>query len=226
MKKLVLTAAVLGFAASMASAQVYSQNIVGYSKTTLAAESFEIVSLQFSGTNGVTTLGDAFSGLSENDVVFVWTGSGYTKYTYYGPDPVDGGWFNTKWEESNDVEIPAGAAVWLNALTVTDAVTAGQVPSDVSITVSVLAGFNLVSNPYPVAMKLSDLSAAGLSENDVVFVWTGSGYTKYTYYGPDPVDGGWYDTKWQVSNDVVVPVGAGCWLDSAVATDLVFTKNF
>ncbi len=47
MKKLVLTAAVLGFAASMASAQVYSQNIVGYCKTEFVGGQLTLCAINF-----------------------------------------------------------------------------------------------------------------------------------------------------------------------------------
>lgn len=225
MKKLVLTAAVMGFAASMASAQepVYSQNIVGYAKTTLAAGSFEIVSPQFLvGDNDGVTLSNAFSGVSDGSVVFAWTGTGYDSYTYY----VDGGgWFDLSFNDVGGEMIGQGDAVWLKsgAGEGSVAIMAGEVSSADSITVTLTSGFNLVASPYPVAITLGDLATDALSDGDSIFVWSGSGYDSYTYY----VDGGgWFDLSFNDASGIEIGVGQGFWLNSSAGGTMVFDKSF
>ena len=224
MKKLVMTVAVLACAASIVTAQtVTSANIVGYAKPkVLAAEAFEILVPQFTGTAGGTTLDNAFADLGENTVVYTWTGTGYVKYTYYGPV---NGWYDNGFAPSGDVVIPEGAAVWVkDGGAGATPLMSGEVPSAASITNTVVAGFNLVANPYPVATTLDEISGAGgIAENDVIYVWTGTGYVKYTYYG---AANGWYDNGFIPSGGVSIPVGVGFWLSSVAGGDVIFTKNF
>ena len=224
MKKLVMAVAALGCAASIVSAQtVTSDNIVGYAKPkAMAAGAIEILVPQFSGVSGGTTLDNAFSGLSANSVVYVWTGSGYLIYTYYG---AANGWYDGIFTPSGNVVIPEGAAVWLqDGGTGATPVMSGEVPSASSITNTISAGVSLVANPYPVETTLDTLSAAGgIAANDIVYVWTGAGYGIYTYYG---AANGWYDGIFTPSGNVTIPVGVGFWLSSAVGGDMVFTKTF
>lgn len=113
MKKIIATTATLAFAASMASAQVTSANIVGYSKKTPAIDQFLMVAPQFlADTAGGMTLGEAFSGVSDQTVVFTWNGSAYTKYTYFSAAP---GWFDNLFTPSDAVEIPVGDGFWLDS---------------------------------------------------------------------------------------------------------------
>jgi hypothetical protein len=217
MKKLVLTAAVLGFAASMASAQVYSQNIVGYAKTTLAADSLEMLSLQFSGTNGTVTLENSFSGLGSGSVVYMWNGGGYNAYTYYGVN----GWYDSLNQPADSVEVDSGVAVWVkDAGEGADAITAGEVPSADSVVVEISAGLNMVANPYPTTMKLSD-NPSGLASVAKAYVWSGI-YSSYTFYG----ENGWYDSLNQPAADVEIGVGEGLWLSVAAPASLSFSKGF
>jgi len=221
MKKLVLTAAVLGFAASIASAQVYSQNIVGYSKKSLIAEKFEIISAQFlaSETNGIS-LGNALSGIEDQDQVLFWNGAGYDVYTYWAGY----GWYDASATvESDDVLIPQGSSVWVKSSAGSDLTVAGEVTSADSVTNTLSAGFNMVASPYPVAMKLSDLPVNALSDQDQAIIWNGAGYDSYTYWAGY----GWYDASATVeSDDVTVPVGGGFWLSSAAGGQIVFNKSF
>jgi hypothetical protein len=218
MKKLVMTAAVLACAATVASAAtVTSANIVGYSKKAFAAGDFKIVAPQFlaSDTDGIA-VGDAFSGASDYSTLFVWN-SGYVSYTYFGGDWYDGGYSIV----NDTLKIGQGDAVWLNGAEASDVIMSGEVPTADSVTNSVVAGFNLVANPYPVALKLGAIPTTTLSDFDLLFVWD-SGYVSYTYYAGD-----WYDGGYSIVNDTVsVPVGDGFWLSCAAGGDLIFNKAY
>ena len=223
MKKLVMTVAVLACAVSFVSAQVTSANIVGYSKGSVAAGSFEVVAAQFlvgSVADGMT-LDDAFGdNVGNGDQVLFWSGAGYSVYTYY----TGWGWYDyTGTVESGDVIIPSGTSVWMKSVAGTEYIVAGEVPSSDSVTITLVAGFNMITSPYPVAMALDDLSTDVLSNGDQALFWNGAGYTVYTYY----TGWGWYDYTGTVeSGDVTIPVGGGCWLKSAAGGDLVVTKPF
>lgn len=221
MKKLLMTVAVMGFAASIVSAQVYSQNIVGYAKKSPDAGQFLMVSPQFQGSANGMTLGDAFVGVSDESVVFTWDGSSYTKYTYFSAAP---GWFDNLFAPADDVLVGEGDGVWLQGGTAAaELLIAGEVPSAGSITNTLVAGFNMVANPYPVAMTLGELPADSLSDEDVVFTWDGSTYTKYTYFTAAP---GWFDNLFAPADDVEVAVGDAFWLDSAAGGALILDKQY
>jgi hypothetical protein len=220
MKKLLMTAAVLACAASIVSAQtVSSANIVGYSKKALTSGQFLMVSPQFQGTAAGTTLGEAFVGQNDQSVVFTWDGSVYTKYTYYAGFA----WYDNAFQDSDNVLIGEGDAVWLaDSSGGADAIMSGEVPSADSITNSLVVGFNMVANPYPVALQLGDIPTASLTDQDVIFTWDGATYTKYTYYAGFA----WYDNAFTDSTTVEIAVGDGFWLDSAAGGSLILDKQY
>jgi hypothetical protein len=223
MKKFLATAVVTGLIGGSAFAAtnvVSSANIVGYVKTPMTSGQFQIIGSQFlaGSTNGVT-LGSAFSGLTEESTLITWNGSGYAPYTYY----IGYGWYDVGGAEANDVVIPSGSSFWVrNNGAATDVVLSGDVPMADSITNTLVEGFNLIANPYPVALKLSDIPTASLSEEDVLFAWNGSGYAPYTYY----IGYGWYDVGGAEANTVEIPVGQGFWLRTAASGSLIFNKQY
>jgi hypothetical protein len=217
MKKLIMTVAVLACATSMVSAQVTSANIVGYAKKTIGDGAFVIASPQFQGTGAGTTLDNAFSGLNNGSSVFAFNGSGYVQYDYYAGY----GWYQGV-NPAGSTVISAGDAVWLkDGGGGAETIMSGEVPSAASITNTLQVGFNLVANPYPVALKLSDIPTASLSNGDSAFVFTGSGYVQYDYYAGY----GWYQGV-NPAGSTTIPVGSGFWLSTAAGGDLVFSKSF
>ena len=222
MKKLVMTAAVLACTAAIVSAQtVTSANIVGYAKGSVDAGGIDIFTLQFSGSDEGVTLANSFEGLIENEsVLYVFNGSTYDVYDYYGPV---NGWYKGS-TPSDDVVIPKGEAVWLKggsaAIT---SMQSGEVPSTNSIAVSCVAGIAFVGNPYPVETELGDLAGTALVSSDtVLYLFNGSTYDVYDYYGPV---NGWYKGS-TPSDTVKIAVGQGFWLKSTAGGDLDFTRTW
>jgi subtilase family serine protease len=206
--------------AGIVSAQVYSSNIVGYAKKSLPAGSFQIVSPQFlQSGGGAMTLGEAFAGAADQSVVFAWTGSGYTTYTYFAGYA----WYDGAFNVADGVVINAGAAVWLKGgSSAATPIMAGEVEGGASVSVNITAGFNLIANPYPVALALGDIDTAGLTDQDVIFAWNGAGYDTYTYFAGYA----WYDGAFNVADGVEIAVGDGFWLKAGTTGTLTFNKNF
>jgi len=225
MKKLVLTAAVMGFAASMASAQVYSQNIVGYSKQEISAGSFMILANQFFGENEASvTIDEAFgASLPEDSELYVWNGSGYNNYAYWD---WNGGWSDaSSLDPVGDVEIERGDALWVkNAGSSSEIVVfSGNVSLSNSTTNSLAVGFNMVANPYPTAVALDNLNI-NPQEDDELYVWDGSGYNNYVYWD---WNGGWSDASTlDAVGDVEIPVGVGFWYKTLVARTWIMPIPF
>lgn len=219
MKAKLLTFALLSSLLLSAPAQdaVYS-NVVGMIKHDLPQDGFKIVALQFPENEGGITLNNAFTGLSDESVLFVWNDNNtYTRYTYY-----DGfGWFQGV-TEANDVEITQGSAMWLReGGSGSSPVHSGNVPDAETIDRNIIAGFNLVSNPYPVNLRLGDIDTEGLTENDVIFVWDGESYTRFTYY-----EGfGWFQGVTE-ANAYEIPAGQGFWLRAVSDGKITFTKPY
>jgi hypothetical protein len=178
-----------------------------------------MVSPQFQGAAAGTALGDAFSGQNDQSVVFTWDGTSYTKYTYFAGF----GWFDEFFASADAVVIGAGEGVWLADSTGgADVIISGEAPQASSVTNSLVAGFNMVANPYPVAMTLGELPAASLSDQDVVFTWNGAGYNKYTYFAGF----GWFDEFFASADAVELSVGESAWLDSSAGGLLVLDKQY
>ena len=228
MKKLLMTVAVLGCAASIVSAQtVTSANMVGYSKKAVPALGLDMFAPQFlAGDAGGITLADAFPSVSEGTQLFQWdtsvTPAGYKSYIYYSPS-----WYDSAWNPADDSIIGQGDAVWfLNGSVGADVIMSGEVPSATSITNALAAGLNMVANPYPVALGLDDIPVSFLSEGDTIYFWdtsvTPAAYKSYLYYSPI-----WYDSAWNdVTATAEIPVGQGFWLISEAGGDLVLDKQF
>ena len=221
MKKLITTVAVLGCAAVVTAQTVTSANMVGYAKKTLPAGGFLIASPQFQGTAAGTTLDNAFSGVVEGSAVYIWDGSAYLpKISYF-----DGyGWYDAEFNPKGDTVIGAGNAIWLQDGGVSSTpIMSGEVPSASSITNTLAVGFNLIANPYPVAMALDDIPLVSLSDGDSVYIWSDGAYLpKISYF----VGYGWYDAEFNPKGSTQIPVGDGMWLSSAVGGDLVLNKLY
>jgi hypothetical protein len=224
MKKLVMTAAVLACAATVASAAtVTSANIVGYAKNTQPTGGFSLVApAQFAGTAGEVALADAFGGIVGGEQVYVYNGTAYNIYTYY---PTYGGWFTATFASADEVVLEEGAGVWLKGAGGSEAIMAGEVPSATSVTNSLVAGFNLIANPYPVEITLGELDTTNLSATggEKVYVFNGTAYNIYTYY---PTYGGWFTSTFGSADTVAIGVGEGFWLSMLADGDLVFDKQY
>lgn len=228
MKKIIATATVLACAASMASAQVTSANIVGYAKKSLSSGALIIVSPQFraGSTNGIA-LGDAFSGLTDASRVYSWTGSGYGVYEFYNGEGL--GWFdvNNAYAPANDVIVTQGAGVWLaDGSGGSSPIMAGEVPSVASVTNTLAAAINLVANPYPVAFQLGDIDTTSLSDADRIYAYNGSTYDVYEFYNGEGL--GWFDVNnaYAPANAETIDVGQGFWLDCAAGGSIIWNKNY
>jgi hypothetical protein len=217
MKKLMMTAAVVA-CAGIVSAQVFSDNIVGYSQQTLPAGQLLIVSSQFTGDAGGTTLGAAFTDQAAGSKVYIWTGSGYTIGTYFAGY----GWFDAGFASLDATPLPAGTALWIeDAGAGSTPLALGEVPGAATVDVALINGLTMIANPYPVATLVGDLPTAGLAGGEKIYIWNGSGYIIGTYFAGY----GWFDSTFASLDAIEIPVGQGLWLESSGGT-MTFSKNF
>lgn len=174
MKKIVMTAAVLACAASIASAQtVTSANIVGYYKVAKPAAGLEIASIQMkSGDLNVllgtgSFVGDIFPESADN--IIMWDKSvqnyvGFALYdgSAYGDPTVEWRDIGDFYTAGNPIPVAPGSAMWLSSQAgsaATTGIVAGEAVLVQFATNTIVAGLNLVSFPFSSAV---DLNAAGL----------------------------------------------------------------
>ena len=234
------------FASPARAAEVVSSNIVGYEKITLAP-GFNMIGNQFLGVgkNAFQNINQMFAknselvaggGDDEADTILVWDGSSYSNVYYY--DSWDNSWYNTDdLEESTTDTIGAGMGIWFRHFgTETEDVTfAGEVPTNTTYSVQINTGFNMVANPYPVAICPNDeffevenaVAGGGDDEADSILVWDGSSYSKVYYY--DSWDNSWYDTdnlEDPVSTGILKPAMGFWYRHKGEGGTLTFKRPF
>ncbi|MDF7826955.1 hypothetical protein P4B35_23200 [Pontiellaceae bacterium B12227] len=219
MKKIIIAAALTACAAVVTAQTVTSANIVGYAKNVQPAGGFVMAApAQFAGTAGGVTLDETFSGVVGGEQVYVYNGVTYDIYSYF----TGYGWFDGGFAPAGGTVMSEGTSVWLTGAPAAETIMSGEVPSAASVTNAVSAGFNLISNPYPVALKLDDIDLTAFVGGEQVFVFNGLTYDIYSYFAGY----GWFDGGFTPAGSVEIPVGQGFWLSMVGAGDLVFNKAF
>jgi|GEM_PF-1838176 len=218
MKKLIITLAIALSAQLYVQAQPVYSNIVGMVKHELPVGGIKIVALQFPENEDSVVLGNAFTNLGDNSVLYVWNANNtYIKYTYF-----DGfGWFDGG-TNVDSVEIKQGTGLWLSdGGSGSSPVQSGNVPNAESFDVAIVAGLNMIANPYPVNLKFGDLDTSEMSDEDEIYAWNGTSYAKYTFFQGF----GWFDGGTNV-DETEIPAGQGFWLQAGVAGTITFAKPY
>jgi len=166
MKKLA-TAFAASMIAGLVSAQVESQNVVGYNTVTLK-QGFNMLACNFDGVGGTTgmSLDQLVPGTtvglskattadnSDNILIFDATTQGYATYFLYyatkGTTTYNNRWVLNATTPATNVVLKSGSAFWINIKNTTDlpATFVGQVPSDSSKTLTLKYGFNMIGGVF------------------------------------------------------------------------------
>jgi hypothetical protein len=173
MKKLVMTVAVFGCAATIATAQtVESANIVGYGKAIATNGQLNHIALNFDA--GSSTLSDFVpaSSVADFTVVNLWDKSANT---YITATKTRAGW-------SADPAINLGDAFWITpaGAGTTEIILSGEAP--LTATNSVVVS-NLVATGYyyPVKRAWDDTAISSQAPDfSVLNIWNGTAYDTYT----------------------------------------------
>ena len=249
---------------------ITSANMVGYNTTTVVADQFYMIGVQLADVAGDGTSAEFNSFLSTtcvpgtygdgNDVtmgnapmiqVLTSDGKGYSYYYYINDaDDGSGNYVATEWVDAQGYNLTAEAAqelskgFWFKSATAGTLTCAGQVLSVDTFQRTVPAGqFEIVANPYPVALALNTPTTSGFTPgtygdgNDVtmnnapmiqVLSADGKGYAYY-YYINDADDGAgnytateWVDGQGYNLTGTQVPAGQAFWIKSATAGTFTF----
>ena len=258
------------YCATVSFAELASANIVGSSTQDVKADQFYMVGVQLADVVGSGTSADFNTLLSTTCAPGVigdgtdttWgnapmiqvlkeNGQSYSYY-YYVSDGDDGtyrfdltGWVG---EDGNIVGASAlqslSKGFWFKSATAGTLTCAGQVLAVNSFVRDVPAGqFEIVANPYPVALNLNVPTSAGFVAGVIgdgtdttwgnapmiqVLKENGQSYSYY-YYVSDGDDGtyrfdltGWVGEDGNILTGTQVPVGQSFWIKSATAGTFTF----
>jgi hypothetical protein len=196
-KSLLLAAVVAAVGAVSGSAQVTSQNIVGYVRLSLS-KGYNLIGNQLN--NGNNAIGTVLN-VPDGTAVYKFTGGKYVANSF-----VDGAW------DAPGMTLAPGEGFFVNVPAATTITLIGEVSLNNSA--ALVDGFNLLSVPVPLAGGLTDAAAGGLTaaEGDAVYQWTGTKFSLSEY-----VDGEWSPSA------PTVKVGEGFFLKGAART---YTRNF
>jgi hypothetical protein len=214
-KTLLIAAAALAAGIASSSAQVYSQNVVGYVNLTLS-EGFNFVANQLDadGTGTNNTVSGVFStNVPLGTVVYTWNGSSWVgdslslkTGTWTVPtQPVNPGM-------GAFVDIPAGAyggstgTVTLTGNVLQGALVNPNIPGP---------GYNVVSSMVPLSGGLQTSLGYTPALGDAVYIFNAGSYTSYSFSTKTAT---WNPSEPQIA------VGQGFWLDSASSAG--WTNNF
>ena len=238
-----------------------SPNIVGYEKISLNV-GYNMIGVQFTQVGGedlplstVATLDDSMAGFDEEGTyateMQVWDGSNYTTYGWAGTSPeefMEEASLNNQWLDYNDYvsvddSLSAGAGFWIKVSSGTAGTLtiAGEVPSTDTVAVPLVAGFNMVANPYPGSAVVSDFGVldsglAGFDEEGTwkteMQYWDGANYKTYGWAGTSPgeyMDESSLDNKWLDYNDYElvsdsIPFGHAVWIKAEKAGTITFSS--
>ena len=241
-------------------AEVVSSNIVGYNKVSLTP-GYNLLGIQFSQVGGASLdlsdaviLDETYGGYDSNydfkSTLRVWDPS-TEKYITYGwagtsgttvdNDPsLDNTWTDLEAYavEGEDLDVTQG--IWIRAEKVGTALVAGEVSTD-DVEISLVPGFNLVANPYPMSVKVTNFGVLDetyggydsnydfkstlrkwdpATEKYMTFGWAG---TSGTAVDNDPsLDNTWTDLE-AYATDVTIAPGEGVWIRAEKAGKIKFT---
>ena len=212
------------------AAEVVSSNIVGYEKITLTP-GLNMIGNQFLAVGGTSfqNINQMFKDSSQMnsgeddghaDSILKWTGSGYGDVYYY--DDLDIAWENVEavGTISTDTFMP-GEGFWYKNIgdANVDTTFAGEVPTNLTFSVTIKPGLNFVSNPYPMAIcpngNYFEVEGAVMGEDDghadSILMWTGSGYGNVFYY--DDLDEAWenVESPGTILDDTILEPLKGFW---------------
>jgi len=193
-KTLLLTAALGAAGVASAVAQVYSVNAVGCVNTALAT-GFNLVS------NPLNTGGNTVAEVHPTapDATLLYTFSPTTGFSVLQWDG--------EWLPAGTTVIAPGTGYFLKTVAAATVTYVGEVPQG-TLTIPLVAGFNLVGSKVPQAGKLTTDLGYTPVDGDLVYTYAGAGYTVFQR------DGG----EW-LPSEPVLKVGEGIWIKKAAAGD-------
>ena len=226
-----------------------SANVVGYVSTAnVQAGKFYLIAQHFQDCSGTTvdlqdfiTSSDMQGGTDDTDSpnLKLWNGNGYVDYYYYEEDLFgEQKCWGQDSLKADPIAVSLGEGAFIKTKNDCSITVAGSVAPADEMNVPLVSGkFNLIANPYPIALDIngnkvawSDAIVGGTDDTDSpnLKLWNGLGYIDYYYYEEDLFGEQkcWGQDSLK-SDDVVVQPGNGFFLKystPAIDINLKFSK--
>jgi hypothetical protein len=207
-KTLLLTAVLAVGAATTSMAQVYSQNVVGYINVTVTNGQYLCVANQLN--NGTNTLDEILPGAPANTTIaFEYTSAGFVSYTKRSA-----GWGATA--AGRPFGPGKGFFIQNTGTTPTTLTFVGEVPEGTK-SVSIAAGFNLISAQFPLSGAVETSLGLPAVTNNKLHQWVAAvqNYVSYTRRST-----GWTGG----TGEPTVAVGEGFFFEAQAPTN--WTKTY
>ena len=259
MKKILLGAMIASVALAASAAEVGSANVVGYTKIQLN-EGYNMIGVQFSDIGGaeksltsVFTLDETFAGYDDDykfsNKMRVWDGV-KESYAFYGwagssgtdvdDDPtLDNTWTDMEAYAVEGEFFSVGSGAWIITDKSGTLTVSGEVKLE-DVTIDLVAGYNIVCNPFPCEVSITDFGVLDSSfagyDDDYKFsnkmrVWDGV-KESYAFYGwagssgtdidDDPsLDNTWTDMEAYAVDGKIKP-GEAVWIITEKAGTMTF----
>ena len=150
---------------------------------------------------------------ADGDMIQAWDGTKYTTVYYFSEATMGTAGFYNSDATLSTLQIPCGAAVWVNSSAMTHAVVAGKVVTD-TVSVDGAAGWTLFAASQPVDTPVNDLQFTGLVDGDMMQIWDGSAYATLYYFSAESMGtAGFYESDATLSQKVIRQ-GTGFWIKS------------
>lgn len=170
---------------------ILSQNMVGYVRLNLNS-GYNLIGNQLN--NGDNSIGKVLYNVPNGTIVYKFDGSTYTINNY-----IDGAW------DLSSMTLSVGEGFFIYVPTETTITFIGEVSQTNNKVLT--SEFNLMTLPMPLEGELSEVGGLVASEGDVVYQWTGTGFSAKEF-----VDGTWYPSA------PIVKVGEAFFLKGNVRT--------
>ena len=193
-------------------------DIVGYStvdkQSTWTLLGINFVSLDKTSQEAKTYSIQQITGdFADGDMIQAWDGAKYTTVYYFSEETMGKAGFYNSDATLSTLQIPCGAAIWVNSSAMTHAMVAGKVMTD-SVSVEGTAGWALFAASQPVDTPVNNLQFTGLLDGDMMQIWNGSAYKTLYYFTEESMgEAGFYESDATLSQEVIAR-GTGFWVKS------------
>ena len=179
-KTLLIAAAALAAGVISTQAAVYSQNIVGYVNTTMAAGNYTMCTTPLQVTNSVNNAESVLPSANAGDSVLLWNGAGFDTYIFAAP----GTWIGPSGPQAAPTLNPGTPFFYFNTGAQFTNTFVGTVTT--SNVVSLAAGnYTMCAPAAPIADSLEGTNLnLPLVAGDNVLFWNGSSYDTYIFAAP------------------------------------------
>jgi hypothetical protein len=157
---------------SLALGQTVSQNVVGYINLAVPA-GLSMIANQLDNKTG-NKVSDLFPAPPDGTTLLSWNGKGFGANTFFG------GW------DTPGAALAPGSGAFIDSPEATTLLLVGEVMLGAQ-SVDLAQGLSLVSSKVPVELTVGDMTPTGpaafpAADGDVIYQWTGKGYSANTYF--------------------------------------------